>query len=392
MSVDCPHPRSRIAYESQRSGGFSLIELLIVVAIIAIIAAIAIPSLLKARVAANESAAIGEMRMALARGEASAVNARVSDASGKGTAHATLQVWPLRGDVPAQLLVADENGSVRLTGLSDGLYQVLAASADQTSFGKEVVAIRSDSPTILNLGLTVTRVRSSPSPTPPPPVPSPSPSSKPLPTQSPITAVDSVMRAAASGRPILKAPSHMALGSWESVEARVRPAEYVSEMRESLKMDGWSIAEDTMPFPETFRLSAKLFPKDTDDFRIDPQSSSMQGISGDLPPTWRWRVQATAGGIKELTLQIELLTPEGIPLGLPPLTHSVRVEVLRMSSFWWLLRKGVAAALPTVQTLLVGAAGAALTLWVKEIWARRRARKGTRSPPPEEERDDSSDD
>jgi type IV pilus assembly protein PilA len=42
--------------------GFSLIELLIVVAIILIIAAIAIPNLLQARMAANESSAVATIR------------------------------------------------------------------------------------------------------------------------------------------------------------------------------------------------------------------------------------------------------------------------------------------------------------------------------------------
>jgi type IV pilus assembly protein PilA len=43
--------------------GFSLIELLIVVAIILIIAAIAIPNMIRARIAANESAAVGSLRV-----------------------------------------------------------------------------------------------------------------------------------------------------------------------------------------------------------------------------------------------------------------------------------------------------------------------------------------
>jgi len=42
--------------------GFSLIELLIVVAIILVIAAIAIPNLLRARIAANESSAVNSVR------------------------------------------------------------------------------------------------------------------------------------------------------------------------------------------------------------------------------------------------------------------------------------------------------------------------------------------
>src|ERR1700735_3700298 len=42
--------------------GFSLIELLIVVAIILIIAAIAIPNLLRSKMAANEASAVGSIR------------------------------------------------------------------------------------------------------------------------------------------------------------------------------------------------------------------------------------------------------------------------------------------------------------------------------------------
>ncbi len=44
------------------SQGFSLIELLIVVAIILIIAAIAIPNLLRSRIAANQASAVGSLR------------------------------------------------------------------------------------------------------------------------------------------------------------------------------------------------------------------------------------------------------------------------------------------------------------------------------------------
>ena len=46
----------------RQAHGFTLIELLIVVTLIGVIVAIAVPSLLRARMAGNEASAIGSMR------------------------------------------------------------------------------------------------------------------------------------------------------------------------------------------------------------------------------------------------------------------------------------------------------------------------------------------
>jgi type IV pilus assembly protein PilA len=80
----------------KKEKGFSLIELLIVVAIILIIAAIAIPNLLRSRIAANEASAAGSVR--------SIVTAETAYFSTYSAGYATLA--QLGGAVPCSSSVA----------------------------------------------------------------------------------------------------------------------------------------------------------------------------------------------------------------------------------------------------------------------------------------------
>ena len=93
--------------------GFSLIELLIVVAIILIIAAIAIPNLLRSRIAANQASAVGSLRII------NTAEVTYSSSYGLGFSSTLLQLGPPASG-PVTVAAAGLLDSVLASGVKSG--------------------------------------------------------------------------------------------------------------------------------------------------------------------------------------------------------------------------------------------------------------------------------
>lgn len=117
--------------------GFTLVEIMIVVAIIALLAAIAIPNLLRARLAANESAAQATLKTIATAEETYAVDNNGTYAPGDDTANTD----HLRPAAPAQPYLTTEYCATTTGGydyvcdIDIGAYSITASATNCNTSG-----------------------------------------------------------------------------------------------------------------------------------------------------------------------------------------------------------------------------------------------------------------